>query len=99
AEPDAFMRRDETVRHLEDYAAGFGAPVREGVRVERLTGGYVLGTSDGELEARNVIVATGAFQRAHVPPLDAPVLQLHSDDYRAPARLPEGAVLVVGSGQ
>jgi putative flavoprotein involved in K+ transport len=98
-EPDAFMRRDETVRHLEEYAAGFGAPVREGVRVERLAGGYVLGTSAGELEARNVIVATGAFQRPHVPRLDAAVTQLHSEDYRAPQQLPDGAVLVVGSGQ
>jgi putative flavoprotein involved in K+ transport len=96
---DAFMRRDETVRHLEEYAACFAAPVREGVRVERLARGYVLDTSEGELEARNVVVATGAFQRAHVPPLDVAATQLHSEDYRAPEQLPDGAVLVVGSGQ
>jgi len=98
-DPDAFMRRDETVSYLEGYAACFGAPVREGVRVERLVDGFGLATSEGELEARNVIVATGAFQRAHVPALDAPVTQLHSDDCRSPAQLPDGAVLVVGSGQ
>jgi putative flavoprotein involved in K+ transport len=98
-DPDGFMRRDETVRHLEEYAAGFDAPVREGVRVDRLADGYLLETSAGGLEARNVVVATGAFNRAHLPRLDAPLPQLHSDDYRSPSELPEGPVLVVGSGQ
>jgi putative flavoprotein involved in K+ transport len=98
-DPDGFLRRDETVAHLERYAAAFGAPVHEGVRVERLTTGLRLATSDGELETRNVIVATGAFQRPRAPSLDLPVEQLHSHAYRNPEQLAEGAVLVVGSGQ
>jgi putative flavoprotein involved in K+ transport len=98
-DPDMFMRRDETVRHLERYAAAFDAPVREGVRAERLAEGFRLATSDGELEARNVIVATGAFQRPHTPSLDVAATQLHSHEYRNPQQLPDGPVLVVGSGQ
>ena len=56
-------------------------------------------TSDGLIEARDVVVATGPYQRPvvpHMPGLDVP--RMHSRDYRNPAQLPEGAVLVVGSG-
>ena len=48
-------------------------------------------------------MATGLYQRAKIPAfaaeLPADVLQLHSEQYRNPATLPPGAVLVVGSGQ
>ena len=64
---------------------------------------YVVETSAGELEADVVVVATGAFQRP-TPPAPggesaAAVLQLHTSAYRRPDQLPDGAVLVVGSGQ
>ncbi len=53
--PDGFMLRDEIVAYLERYAAGFGAPVREGIKVTSLTeapaGGFLLLTSDGEIQA------------------------------------------------
>jgi putative flavoprotein involved in K+ transport len=63
----------------------------------------VLQTSEGELAAQSVVVATGAYQRPHRPAaaasLPAGLPQLDADDYRSPAELPPGAVLVVGSGQ
>ena len=62
-DPDGFMPRDDIVGHLEDYAASFGAPVREGVEVtglRRSGDGLLLETSEGELEAQNVILSTGA---------------------------------------
>jgi putative flavoprotein involved in K+ transport len=53
--------------------------------------------------ARNVVLATGAYQKPKVPPpagtIPEHVLQFHSNDYRNPARLPDGAVLVMGTGQ
>ena len=59
-------------------------------------------TDEDEILARVVVVATGPFQRPRVPAwstaLPADVVQLHSSEYRAPGRLPEGAVLVVGTG-
>ena len=59
-------------------------------------------TAGQSIEARNVVVATGAFQQPKIPPLSAAVpagvLQLSSRDYRKPTQLPPGAVLVVGSG-
>jgi putative flavoprotein involved in K+ transport len=102
-DPDGFMPRDEIVRFLERYAAG--APVREGVEVEGVEPGdrFVLRTSAGGLRADAVVVATGTYRRPHLPAaaesLPAGLPRLTADDYRAPAALPEGAVLVVGSGQ
>lgn len=107
ADPDGFMGRDEVVRYLEDYAASFRPPVREGVEVTRLTarrgGGFVLQTGGGELTAEQVVVATGPYQAPVVPRmaerLPERITQLHSSAYRNPGALPAGPVLVVGSGQ
>lgn len=105
--PDAFAPLEEVVGYLEDYAESFTAPVREGVSVTALRsaagGGYELDTDDGPVRARAVVVATGAYRRPTPSPLRdaAPpvVFQVHTAEYRNPAELPEGAVLVVGSGQ
>jgi len=53
------------------------------------------------IEANSVVAATGPFQQPVIPavvPDDAEITQLHSNDYRNPDQLPEGAVLVVGAG-
>lgn len=106
AEPDGFDARDEVVALLERYAAACGAPVWEGVEAVSLqvrSGGFVLGTAAGSLEATTVVLATGAYQRPHRPSgadtLPAELLQIDVEDYRHPAGLPPGPVLVVGSGQ
>jgi putative flavoprotein involved in K+ transport len=106
-DPDGFMPRDEIAAYLERYATGFGAPVREGVEVTSLEpagdGGFVLATSAGEIRARSVVVATGAYQRPHRPTitgtLPSDLLVLDVFDYRNESSLPEGRVLIVGSGQ
>jgi putative flavoprotein involved in K+ transport len=103
-DPNGFMPRDEIVAFLEGYAAA--APVREGVEVdavERRGGSFVLRTSAGGLTAGALVVATGTYRRPHLPQAAAMLPEslptLTADDYRSPAALPEGAVLVVGSGQ
>jgi putative flavoprotein involved in K+ transport len=106
-DPDGFMLRDEIVDHLERYAKAFAAPVREGVDVSSVEpadgGGFVLGTPDGDVRTRAVVVATGTYQRPFRPPgaaaLPADLLQLDVDTYRNPEALPPGKVLIVGSGQ
>ena len=106
-DPDGFMPRDEIVRYLERYAAGFGAPVREAIEVNSVRpwsgGDFLLETSAGEIAAQRVVLATGAYQRPHRPPgadtLPADLLQIDVEDYRSPEELPAGQVLVVGSGQ
>jgi putative flavoprotein involved in K+ transport len=107
-DPDGFLLRDEIVTHLERYAARIEAPVREGVEVTSVRpradgNGFALDTSEGPVEARTVVVASGAYQRAHRPaPLAALPAELPQVDvagYRSPDALPDGPVLVVGSGQ
>jgi putative flavoprotein involved in K+ transport len=106
-DPHGFMPRDDIVRHLESYAASFDAPVRDGVDVTSLRAGrdgtLVLETSSGPVEARNVVLCTGAYQRPHRPPgaatLPRDLHQIDVEGYRNPDDLPAGQVLVVGSGQ
>lgn len=104
--PDAFPGKDSIADYFEAYAQKFGAPVRCGVSVKRLSriagqAGFLAETSSGMIEAQNVIVATGPFQRPLIPgivPTDTGITQIHSAAYRNPAALPDGAVLVVGAG-
>ena len=107
SDPDGFMPRDELVEHLERYAAGFAAPVREGVEVTSLRpspgGDLELETSAGDIVADTVVVSTGAYQRPHRPPgaatLPPDLPQIDVEGYRNPGELPDGRVLIVGSGQ
>lgn len=105
-DPEGFMVRDDIVRYIEAYAASFDAPVRTGVTVTRLRqekDGFVLETSDGSFAADQVVIATGGYHDAMIPgfatSVDPAIVQLHSQDYRNPQSLPDGAVLVVGTGQ
>lgn len=105
-EPDAFSSRAEVVSYLEEYARTIPAPVRTGVRVlavRQADDGYRVETDDGELRASNVIVAAGAYDRPTPPQLSgaasSDVLQLHTSEYRNPAQLAPGGVLIVGGGQ
>ncbi len=105
-EPDAFLPRDTVIGLLRDYAARIAAPIRLGTDVTRVSaanGGFAVDTSDGRWQARNVVLANGAFQIPRIPASAAAipqhVRQLHSHAYRNPQQLPAGAVLVVGTGQ
>lgn len=105
-DPDGFMLRDEIVAYLERYAASFGAPVQETVRVDEVDkqgSVFVVDSSAGRFRAPSLVLATGAFQRAHRPPgadtLPDRLLQIHLDGYTNPEALADGGVLVVGSGQ
>lgn len=63
--------------------------------------GYLVNSSNGEYTAKRIVIATGAFQTSAIPAVidnTAPVLQIHSDSYKNPQQLPDGNVLVVGSG-
>lgn len=57
----------------------------------------------GGFTADQVVVASGGYHQPVIPRLaerlPAHILQVHSEQYRNPQSLPEGAVLVVGSGQ
>ncbi len=107
-DPDGFLPREDIVTYLEQYAASFNGPLRCGVRVSSVRQqpgdeSYLVESEQMTFEARNVILATGAFPKPKLPkasaalPLD--ICQMHTSEYRNPQMLPSGAVLVVGTGQ
>ena len=103
SDPDGYMSRDDVVGFLSGYANAFGAPVRTGVSVGSATAvddGYLVHTSDGDWRCRVLVVATGHCEAPRIPAtansLPRTVHQIHSSQYRSPAQLPPGNVLVVG---
>ena len=106
ADLDGFMSRSEIVTFFEQYVERFKLPFRYGVTaIEQDPGsqGYTLRTSKGIFQSANVVIATGLFQKPKIPifSTDFPseITQLHSSEYRNPDVLPNGGVLVIGSGQ
>ncbi|MBC7151529.1 MAG: NAD(P)-binding domain-containing protein [Rhizobium sp.] len=105
-DPDGFASKDSIVSYFEAYAKQIDAPIRCGVEVTALSrkpdgSGFIAETSEGVIEARNVVAATGPFQKPVIPPVvpaDSGITQIHSASYRNPAQLPEGGVLVIGAG-
>ena len=104
APPHSFPSKDDIADYLETYAHRMNLPVRSGVRVERLTrtdNGYVAEAGATTFEAPQVVIATGAYQLPRVPDfgvdLDPEIRQLHSSEYRNPAQLQDGPVLIVGA--
>jgi putative flavoprotein involved in K+ transport len=103
SDPDGFADLGTIVDFIDAYAAFVAPPIRCGVEVTRLSqdgAGFLAETSDGAIAARNVVVATGPYQRPlrASPFEDAGLLEVHASHYRNPAQLPDGAVLVVGAG-
>jgi putative flavoprotein involved in K+ transport len=105
APPDVFPTKDQMADYLEAYAAHFRLPVRTGVRVDSLSrrdGRYVVKAGHREFEAEQVVVAMANYQRHRVPAfaheLSPDIVQLHSSDYRSPAQLQKGGVLIAGAG-
>src|ERR671925_211187 len=105
--PENFATGREIFRFVQDYATFIKAPTRCDVEVTSLertsnSGRYLLTTNHGTLEAANVVIATGPYQRPAIPTMssDVPkhIFQLHSSAYRNSNQLPSGPVLVVGSG-
>ena len=112
-DPEGFSPGRDLVESLERHAAAHALPIRLGVTVDSVmatTGPapFVVETVDAHgvresLRTRNVIVASGMAHSPRIPPVrerfPEGITHLHASEYRSPAALPEGAVVVVGSGQ
>ncbi|WP_245925902.1 MSMEG_0569 family flavin-dependent oxidoreductase [Nocardia nova] len=106
-QPHGFMTRDEVYAWVRGYADTFDPPVREGVAVTAVTvaagGGFDIETTGGPVHSDQVVVAVGGYHIPTVPRfaerLPGSIRQVHSAEYHSAADLPEGAVLVVGTGQ
>ena len=105
APDDVYPTKDMVADYLRDYAARFALPIRLGCavsRVEQGAHGFVVHTNQEPLSARQVVIATGPFQKPVVPSqatgLSDDVAQLHSADYHRPSDVAAGPVLVIGAG-
>lgn len=105
AERDYLPTKDEVADYLRMYVEKFDLPVKSNAEVKRLTQsgeGFRIETGAHGYLARQVIIATGAYQLPRIPAfgdeLNPAIIQLHSNDYRNPGQLPGGRILVVGAG-
>ena len=103
-DPDGFRAMPETIAFIEGYAVAISAPVRTHTQVSsvrRVDDGYQVSTDQGQWRSRSVVLATGACNVACVPPvaeaLPPAIRTLTAMDYRNPAQLEQGGVLVVGA--
>ncbi|MGV2101159.1 MSMEG_0569 family flavin-dependent oxidoreductase [Rhizobium sp. 21-4511-3d] len=105
-DPHGFMVKDEIIGYVDRFVKKVNAPVLEGTSVTSLekTGDlFKIETSAGSITADSVIIATSLYSAPAIPRaaerLPDDILQIHTADYRNPSLLPDGAVVVVGSGQ
>lgn len=105
ARGDYFPTKDEMADFLESYVERFDLPVQSGVRIDHLwrEGDLFIATAgQRRFEAENVVVAMADYQKPRVPgfadELHPEIVQFHSADYRNPAQLQDGDVLLVGGG-
>ena len=107
-DPYGFMPKMEIVKFVKDYAKSFDANIKEGVEVfeikkNAISDDYDVKTTLGDFTADQVVIAAGGFHSAKIPQVasnfDDSVAQIHSSEYKNPNVLPEGEVLIVGTGQ
>jgi putative flavoprotein involved in K+ transport len=103
-DPDGFMTASEVADVIAAYAKSVAAPVQSGTTVtsvRRAADGYLVGTDQGEWSCETVVLASGAFNRPHVPEvapaIPTSVATLSPMTYRNPADLDDGGVMVVGA--
>ncbi|WP_260508253.1 NAD(P)/FAD-dependent oxidoreductase [Cytobacillus firmus] len=104
-DPNGYPTKDVISDYLLKYAKEFSLPVElrtEVAKLEKEGDCYVLSTSQGEYRSKQVVVATGPFQKPNIPEfsksLSDEVLQLHSSEYESPDQLQSGTTVVVGGG-
>ena len=100
-----WVAREDVVRYLEEYTEHHQLAVQTGVqidRLDRLDGHWVARSPQGDLEARNVVVATGYNHTPDIPAWpgadEFTGELLHASQYRNAQPYRGKDVLVVGTG-
>jgi putative flavoprotein involved in K+ transport len=103
-DPDGFMPVAGVVATITRYARLVGAPVCTGTgahTVRAAPQGFQIRANDDLLDARAVVLATGACNLPAIPAaasaVPASITTLTPLTYRDPGQLPDGGVLVVGA--
>ena len=104
--PNGFMDKENIVKYLKKYSEFVKADILEGIEVKHLVKKnekFLISTNRGNFEADQVVIATGAYhvpnRHPHSERLPSNILQIDAREYKNAISLPEGPVLVVGSGQ
>ncbi len=103
-DPDGYMSMSEVVGYLQRYADHVRAPVQAATRVTKVSqadNGYAVTTDRQAFRCRALVIASGACNIATVPSLAAglprSMTSITPMDYRNPAALPDGGVMIVGA--
>ena len=103
-DPDGFMTMPEVIDFISGYARSIDAPVQTHTTVSSVRatdGGFHVATTSGDFHCRTVVLASGACNAPSIPALRPAVpssVQCFTPfEYRHPAQLPAGGVLVVGA--
>ena len=103
-DPDGFMTMPQVVDYLTDYSGTISAPAETNTNVLSVTpanGGFRVHTDRGVWQCRKLVVASGACNIANIPAvasqLPGGIASVTPMDYRNPAQLADGGVLVVGA--
>lgn len=100
-----YPTKNEIADYFESYAKTFSLPIRHGAAVTKLVyknGVYTAHTKNEVIHAKQVIIASGPYQKPSIPAcaakLSKKIVQLHSSQYKNLSQVPKGDVLVVGGG-
>ena len=104
--PDGFLNKLQTIEYLKSFGSFIGSKIYTNENVDAITKEkniYKIVTSKRTIKSDIVVVASGAFGDSYIPKMNSnlnnQVFQIHSSEYKNYKDLPEGGVLVVGSGQ
>ena len=104
--PDGFLNKSETVNYLKSFSEFIGSKIYINEKVNSIykqENIYRIDTTKRTIKSNIVVIASGAFGNSYIPEmnlnLNNQVFQIHSSEYKNYKQLPEGGVMVVGSGQ
>ena len=106
-DPDGFMVKDEIVAYVEAFAKFADPPILEGTTVEKISrdadGVFHVKSTAGDWTTDNVVMAISGYHIPLIPRFGerfpSSIQQVHSQDYRNPAQIADGEILIVGTGQ
>ena len=105
AEKGHYPSKTEVAKYFKDYVEEFDFPIKLNTfigNISKESEHFILKSPQGDLEARNVVIATGPFHIPYTPPfskkIDEDIFQIHSNYYKNPDQLQEGKAMVVGAG-
>jgi len=105
AEKGYYPNKKEVADYFKQYVQRFTIKVQLNTlihEVKKEKGIFTLKHQNGEFQTKNVVIATGPFHIPYTPSfskkISEAVFQIHSNYYKNPGQLQEGAAMVVGAG-